>query len=77
MGARDALSPIDIARIRIVLIGIKPLGVTPIPDFINEQNIEQARAQSPNPRARSASIELLSRAIAEDAEIPRRLQRIR
>lgn len=49
----------------------KPLGeyqgVTPIPGFINEVNIEQARTQSPDLAHRSASIEDLNREIAEDA----------
>lgn len=40
--------------------------VTPIRDFVNETNIEQARAQSPNPHFRKASIEEFNRTIASD-----------
>ncbi len=52
-------------------------GVTPIPDFINEGNIEQARAQSPNVRLRSASIEVFNAGIAEDANVKKRLAALR
>ncbi len=59
----------------------KPLseyeGVTPIPDFVNEKNIEQARAQIPNPRLRTASIATFNRAIASDADMKKRFQIIR
>lgn len=47
-------------------------GVTPIKDFLNEHNIGEARAQSPNPNMRNMSAEDFNNAIAHDAEIPRR-----
>ena len=31
-------------------------GVTPINDFVNESNIARARAQSPNPKYRNATL---------------------
>jgi len=40
---------------------------TPIADFINEVNIEQARMQVPNPDFRNASIEDFNNAIKDDA----------
>jgi hypothetical protein len=59
----------------------KPLseyeGVTPIPDFVNEKNLEQARAQSPNPRLRQAPMEMFNRGVADDADIPRRFKSLR
>jgi hypothetical protein len=42
-------------------------GVTPIPDFVNETNIEEARKNASNPRFRDASIERFNKAIARDA----------
>ncbi len=42
-------------------------GVTPIPGFVNEGNIEEARRQSPNPGFRDASIERINRAIEKEA----------
>jgi hypothetical protein len=46
-------------------------GVTPISDWINESNLDRARAQSPNPAYRQASMERFNREIARSAEIPR------
>ncbi len=48
-------------------------GVTPIGDFITKENLDEARAQSPNPRLRELSAEDINKGIAEDADIPRRL----
>ena len=42
-------------------------GVTPIPDFVNDGNVEYARKQSPNPRFRDASPERFNKSIARDA----------
>jgi len=54
----------------------KPLseyeGVTPIANWVNESNLEHARAQSPNPSFRQASIEEFNNGIANDARIDRR-----
>jgi hypothetical protein len=47
-------------------------GVTPIADFVNENNLEVARLQSPNPWFRTRSIRDFNKAIAADADIPRR-----
>ncbi|KPJ53202.1 hypothetical protein AMJ39_05580 [candidate division TA06 bacterium DG_24] len=52
-------------------------GVTPIEGFINEDNIEYARLQMPNPAYRHASIEQFNNAIAADADIPRRFANVR
>lgn len=46
-------------------------GVTPIPGWIDAGNIERARAGSPNPEFRDASIEQFDRAVARSADIPR------
>jgi len=58
----------------------KPLseyaGVTPIPGWIDETNIEQARRQMPNPEFRAASIDRFNSGMARDADIPRRLARL-
>ncbi|MFW5785878.1 MAG: ChaN family lipoprotein [bacterium] len=51
-------------------------GVTPIPNFINESNIEVARAQSPNPAFRDASIHRFNEAIASDADMARRVRHL-
>lgn len=48
------------------------IGVTPIEDFINEGNIQQARLQCPNPSFRNASIKDFCNAIKGDADIKRR-----
>jgi hypothetical protein len=48
-------------------------GVTPIKDFVNERNLEEARAQSPNPSLRNATIEDFYEGAVQDADIPRRL----
>jgi hypothetical protein len=42
-------------------------GVTPIPDFVNEGNIEEARRSASNPRFRDASPERFNKSIARDA----------
>jgi hypothetical protein len=47
-------------------------GVTSIKDFINEDNVEEARAQSPNPSMRKVSADDFNDGIAQDADIPRR-----
>ena len=48
------------------------VGVTPIPGWVNESNLEIARAQSPNPAFRDASADDFNEGIARDAEIHRR-----
>ncbi len=48
-------------------------GVTPIKDFVNQENLAQARAQFPNPRARHATVEQLNQAIAEDADVQKEI----
>jgi hypothetical protein len=47
-------------------------GVNPIVGWVNESNLERARAQFPNPAFRTASAGTINRAIAKDAEIARR-----
>ena len=44
-------------------------GVTPVPGWVNESNLERVRAQSPNPKYRHDSIEQFNTGIAQDAEI--------
>ncbi len=52
-------------------------GVTPIRDFINEENWEYTRVQSPSPRFRNASIDELNEVIAKDAGmVPKLIQRM-
>jgi hypothetical protein len=46
--------------------------VTPIPDFINEGNIEYARANSANPSDRTASIADFNKGIASSLEVRKR-----
>ncbi|MFH1501655.1 MAG: hypothetical protein ABIG03_01280 [Candidatus Eisenbacteria bacterium] len=53
------------------------VGVTPIRGWVNEGNLERARAQSPNPDFRQASIEEFNNGIARDAEIERRWGHLR
>ena len=48
------------------------VGVTPIPDWIKEDNLARARSQSPDPRYREASSEEFNASIAEAARIDRR-----
>lgn len=59
----------------------KPLseyeGVTPIKDFVNEENLAQARLQSPDPQFRHASVEEFYREIAKPADVRTRLATIR
>lgn len=52
-------------------------GVTPIKDFINEHNLEEARAQAPNPELRTISADDFNEGIAQDADIPRRFARLK
>ena len=52
-------------------------GVTAIPGWIHEGNLESARAQSPSPRFRQSSIEEFNLGIAHDAEIHRRWGHLR
>jgi hypothetical protein len=52
-------------------------GVTPIPDWVHEGNLEHARAQSPNPSFREASVEEFNEVIAGDSEIHRRWGHLR
>ena len=47
-------------------------GVTPIKDFVNEGNIEQARLRSPNPDARNASIDYFFNADQESSDMAKR-----
>jgi hypothetical protein len=42
-------------------------GVTPIPDFVNEANIAEARRNASNPHFRDASPERFNKSIARDA----------
>ncbi len=53
------------------------VGVTPIPGWVNESNLEFARAQSPNPGFRQASVEEFNEGIAQDAGIHRRWGHLR
>ena len=52
-------------------------GVTPIKDFINERNLEEARAQCPNPSLRTINADDFNRGIAQDADIPRRFSSLK
>jgi len=52
-------------------------GVTPIPDWIHEGNLETARSQMPNPSFRDASIDAFNSGMARDADIPRRWGHLR
>ena len=51
------------------------VGVTPIPDWTNEGNLERARSQSPNPGYREASADDFNTSIAASASIGRRWAR--
>ena len=53
------------------------VGVTPIPGWVNESNLERARSQSPNPNYREASVEKFNEGVARDAEIHRRWGHLR
>ncbi len=53
------------------------VGVTPIPGWVNESNLEFARAQSPNPAFREASAEDFNEGIARDAQMHRRWRHLR
>jgi hypothetical protein len=52
-------------------------GVEPIEGWFNEENLETARRQSPNPDHRDATVEELTAALVGDADVPRRLRRLR
>jgi hypothetical protein len=53
------------------------VGVTPVPGWVNESNLERARAGSPNAGFREASLEEFNRGIARDAGIHRRWGHLR
>jgi len=53
------------------------VGVTPIKNFINEHNLEEARLQSPNPRLRKINADDFNKGIAEDADILRRFSTVK
>ena len=53
------------------------VGVTPIPGWVNESNLEFARAQSPNPGFRQASAEEFNEGMARDAQMHRRWGHLR
>jgi hypothetical protein len=53
------------------------VGVTPIPGWVNESNLEFARALSPNPGFRQASVEEFNEGIARDAQMHRRWRHLR
>jgi len=53
------------------------VGVTPISGWVNESNLDFARAQSPNPRFRQASVEEFNEGIAQDAQMHRRWRHLR
>ena len=53
------------------------VGVTPIPGWVNESNLEFARAQSPNPGFRQASAEEFNEGMARDAQMHRRWRHLR
>ena len=48
-------------------------GVTPIKDYINEKNLDEARAQTPSPSMRKASADEFNAGAVQDADTPRRL----
>lgn len=77
-GYDDGFTP---ARFADGWIYTKPIseyaGMTAIPGWINDTNIDEARRQMPNPAFRAASIARFNRAIARDADIPRRFARLR
>lgn len=62
-------------------IYFKPIGeyegVTPIPGWFNEGNLVRARAQSPNPAFRDASLEEFESGLVRDADIPRKWSHLR
>jgi hypothetical protein len=47
-------------------------GVTPIMDFVNDTNLAEARAQSPNPNMRNAGAADFYEGAVQDADIPKR-----
>ncbi len=53
------------------------VGVTPVPGWVNESNLEVARAQSPNPGFREASAEDFNEGIARAAQMHRRWRHLR
>jgi hypothetical protein len=50
-------------------------GVTPIDEFVSGSNLGDARAQSPDPRFRTASVEDFYQEAATTADIRRRMPR--
>lgn len=50
-------------------------GVTPIKDWITEENLEAARSQVPNPAYRTFSVERFNKAVAKDARMWQRWAR--
>lgn len=52
-------------------------GVTPIPGWINESNLEYARAQCPDPRFREAAIRDFERGVARAADLQRKWGHLR
>jgi len=52
-------------------------GVTAIKGFVNEGNLAEARAQSPSPDMRDASVEEFYEGAVQDADIPRRLSTLK
>ncbi len=52
-------------------------GVTPIRNFINEKNLEEARAQTPSPAMRKDSAEQFNADAAKTADISRRLSALK
>ena len=58
--------------LRCTLERARCMGVTAIPGWVHEGNLERARAQNPNPSFREASIVEFNEGIARDADIHRR-----
>lgn len=52
-------------------------GVTPIKDLITENNLEEARVQSPNPILRKMAADDFNDGIAEDSHMPRRFSMLK
>jgi hypothetical protein len=86
LGAADAVYQHGYESFRLAdfadgWIYTKPLsqyeGVTPIAGWVDEDNLEGARAASPNPRFRHASVEEFNRAIARDADLADRWEHLR
>jgi hypothetical protein len=52
-------------------------GVTPIPGWIHDANLERARAQTPNLRWRTYTVDQCNLSIARSADVPRRFRHLR